>query len=195
MKKTVAIYARVSTDDQSTDMQVVELRQYAEARGWATKEYTDQGQSGAKQSRPALDALLTDVRRRRIDVVLVWTACRLARNLQHLLAMTEEFSSLGVDLVVLKQNIDTSSAAGRLTYSVLGAVAEFEREMLRERVRAGMMQARRKGKQIGRPPLRKLSNADIAAIRAAREQGASTRRLASQFATSQWTICRLLRPE
>lgn len=158
MKRTrAAIYVRVSTGEQNTHLQETELKEYAERRGWDCKIYRDAGQSGAKESRPALNLLLGDVARRKADVVIVWALDRLARSLKQLLALAEQFNSLGVDLVSYKQNIDTSSPAGRLTYQVLGAVAEFEREMLRERVRAGLAQARRSGKRLGRPPLRRFS--------------------------------------
>jgi hypothetical protein len=134
--KRAAIYVRVSTNDQDTGLQETELREYVESRGWSCTVYRDQGQSGAKNERPALTALLNDLRRRKADVVVVWALDRLARSLKHLLTIAEECQLLGVDLVSLRQNIDTTLPAGRLTFAVLGAVAEFEREMLRERVKA-----------------------------------------------------------
>jgi len=140
--KRAAIYVRVSTNDQDTGLQETELREYVESRGWTCTVYRDQGQSGAKNERPALTALMNDLRRRKADVVVVWALDRLARSLKHLLTIAEECRLLGVDLVSLRQNIDTTLPAGRLTFAVLGAVAEFEREMLRERVKAGMAQAR-----------------------------------------------------
>ena len=152
--KRAAIYVRVSTNDQETDMQETELREYAENRSWSSTVYRDKGQSGAKNDRPALNALLGEMRKRRFDVVVVWALDRLARSLKQLLSIAEECNTLGVDLVSLKQNVETTLPAGRLTFMVLGAVAEFEREMLRERVRAGMAQARRAGKRVGRPALR-----------------------------------------
>src|SRR5204862_825833 len=123
-------------------------------------------QSGAKERRPALDSLLVDVRKRRVDVLCVWAWDRLARSLKQLLSIAEECKSLGVDLVSLKQNVDTTLPAGRLTFQVLGAVAEFEREMLRERVRAGMAQARRAGKRVGRPARRQFQAADVEKMKA-----------------------------
>lgn len=173
-------------------MQEVELIDSAERRGWETKLYRDHGQSGAKESRPALDALLTDVRRRRIDVVMVWSLDRLARSLKQLLALAEEFSTLGVDLCSHQQAIDTASPAGRLTYQLLGAVAEFEREMLRERVKAGMAQAKRSGKRIGRPPLRGFVAEEAEEMRALRKRGASIRGLALRFKTTQYIVVKLL---
>jgi putative DNA-invertase from lambdoid prophage Rac len=190
-KKRAAIYVRVSTVEQETDLQEVELVEYCGRRGWESILYRDRGQSGAKQNRPALNALLSDLRKRKIDVILVWSLDRLARSLNHLLMISEECRTLGVDLVSLRQNIDTTLPAGRLTFSILGAVAEFERELLRERVKAGMAQARRTGKRIGRPALRHFSPRDVAQVRSLRAQGASVRKLAKDFATTQWTVAKL----
>src|SRR3984893_3433022 len=131
--KRAAIYVRVPTVEQDTDLQEHELQEYCESRGWSFVVYRDKGQSGAKKDRPALTTLMNDPRRRKIDVVVVWALDRLARSLKQLLSIAEQCSLLGVDLVSLKQNVDTTLPAGRLTFQVLGAVAEFEREMLRER--------------------------------------------------------------
>ena len=146
--KRAAIYVRVSTQDQATDAQESELREYCERRGWTCVLYRDHGHSGAKQDRPALNELMADLRRRKVDVVVVWALDRLARSLKQLLTISEECRGLGVDLVSLKQSLDTTGPTGRLTFQILGAVAEFEKELLRERVRAGMAQARRAGKHI-----------------------------------------------
>lgn len=190
-QKRAAIYVRVSTAEQETDLQEAELKEYCERRGWAFVLYSDKGQSGAKQDRPALNNLLGDLRKRKFDVLVVWALDRLARSLKQLLAISEECRSLGVDLVSLKQSVDTTLPAGRLTFQVLGAVAEFEREMLRERVRAGMAQARRAGKNVGRPMKRKLLASEIEKMKALRSQGASIRQLASEFGTSQWMASRV----
>lgn len=175
-------------------MQEVELLQYAESRGWEYVVYRDKGQSGAKNDRPALNVMLNDLRRRKFDVILVWALDRLARSLRQLLTVGEECQSLGVDLVSLKQNIDTTLPAGRLTFQILGAVAEFEREMLRERVRAGMAQARRTGKHVGRPALRNFHVPDIERMRQLRAGGVSVRKLATDFETTQWMVSRLTTP-
>jgi DNA invertase Pin-like site-specific DNA recombinase len=188
----VAVYVRVSTSDQDCGMQEQELREYCERRGWESILYRDKGQSGAKQDRPALNVLLNDLRKRKFDVVVVWALDRLARSLKQLLTISEECRLLGVDLVSLKQNIDTTLPAGRLTFQILGAVAEFERELLRERVKAGMAQARRAGKRIGRPALRHFSPGELDQIRSLRMQGVSVRKLATTFGTSQWMIARLV---
>ena len=189
--KKAAIYIRVSTTEQEIRLQENELREFAERRGWEYQIFTDRGQSGAKDSRPALNQLLQQLRRKKFDVVCVWALDRLARSLRQLLTISEECKALGVDLVSLKQNIDTTLPAGRLTFQILGSVAEFEREMLRTRVVAGMAQARRVGKHIGRPARRRLSGADIEKIRLLRSQGKSVRQLAKEYGASQWMISRL----
>ena len=172
-------------------MQETEVREYCDRRGWSYTVYQDKAQSGAKNDRPALDQMLSDMRRRRFDIVVVWKLDRLARSLKQLLTIGEECRSLGVDLVSLRQNIDTTLPAGRLTFQILGAVAEFERELLRERVKAGMAQARRTGKHVGRPALRKFQPAEIQQIRELRSQGTSVRKLAKDFETSQWMVARV----
>jgi len=189
--KKAAIYIRCSTLDQEVGLQETELREFAERRGWEYQIFTDRGQSGAKDSRPALNQLLQQLRRKKFDVLVVWALDRLARSLRQLLTISEECKALGVDLVSLKQAIDTTLLAGKLTFSILGAVAEFEREMLRTRVVAGMAQARRVGKHIGRPARRRLSQAEIEKIRLLRSQGRSVRQLAREYGASQWTIAKL----
>jgi DNA invertase Pin-like site-specific DNA recombinase len=189
--KKAAIYIRCSTLDQEVGLQEHELREFAERRGWQYEIFTDRGQSGAKDSRPALNRLLQQLRRKKFDVLVVWALDRLARSLRQLLTISEECKALGVDLVSLKQNLDTTLPAGKLTFSVLGAVAEFEREMLRTRVVAGMAQARRVGKHIGRPVRHRLSRAEIEKIRLQRSQGISVRQLAKEYGASQWMIARL----
>jgi DNA invertase Pin-like site-specific DNA recombinase len=189
--KRAAIYVRVSTAEQETDLQKHELQEYCERRGWSCVVYRDKGQSGAKNDRPALTAMMNDLRRRKLDVVVVWALDRLARSLKQLLSIAEECKSVGVDLVSLKQNVDTTLPAGRLTFQVLGAVAEFEREMLRERVKAGMAQARRSGKHVGRPARRKFHADEIEKMRLLRSKGMSIRKLAADFKTTQWMAARL----
>ena len=189
--KRAAIYVRVSTMEQDTELQESELREYCDRRGWSYTVYRDKGQSGAKNDRPALNSMLSDMRRRKFDVIVIWKLDRLARSLKQLLTIGEECRSLGVDLVSLHQNIDTTLPAGRLTFQILGAVAEFERELLRERVKAGMAQARRTGKHVGRPGLRKFQQTDIDQMRQLRSKGMSVRKLAKDFETTQWMVARL----
>jgi len=189
--KRAAVYVRCSTAEQEIALQENELREFAERRGWEFQIFADRGQSGAKDSRPALNDLMRQLRRKKFDVLCVWALDRLARSLRQLLTIAEECKELGVDIVSLKQNIDTTLPAGRLTFQVLGAVAEFEREMLRTRVVAGMAQARRSGKHVGRPARRRLGQAEIEKIRLLRSQGKSVRQLAKEYGTSQWMIARL----
>src|SRR5262245_2584813 len=148
--RRVALYARVSTFDQEPENQLRELRQYAEARGWAAREFVDRGVSGAKDKRPALDALLKEAKRRRFDVVVCWRLDRLGRNLKHLVTMLEELQHLGVAFVSLGEGIDCTTPAGKLQLHILAALAEFERERIRERVLAGLQRARAQGKRLGR---------------------------------------------
>jgi DNA invertase Pin-like site-specific DNA recombinase len=152
--RLAAIYARVSTVDQEPENQLAELRRYAEVRGWAIEEYVDRGVSGAKDRRPALDRLVADARRRRFDVIVVWRLDRLGRNLRHLITLLEEFQTLGVAFVSLAEGIDATTPAGRLQMHVLGAIAEFERERIRERILAGLRRARAHGQRLGRPKAR-----------------------------------------
>src|SRR6516165_9705220 len=147
----VAIYARVSTLDQEPENQLAELRRYVEARGWTAVEYVDHGVSGSKESRPALDALVRDAKRRRFDVLVCWRLDRLGRNLKHLITLLEELQSLGVAFVSLAEGIDATTPAGKLQMHILGAIAEFERARIAERVRAGLQRARSQGKRLGRP--------------------------------------------
>ena len=146
-----AIYARVSTFDQEPENQLQELRRYVQARGWTAVEYVDRGVSGAKDRRPALDQLLADAKRRRFDVVVCWRLDRLGRNLKHLITLLDELQVLGVAFVSLAEGIDATTPAGKLQMHILGAIAEFERERIRERVLAGLQRARAQGKQLGRP--------------------------------------------
>ncbi len=148
----VALYARCSTLDQSVDLQLDGLRDYAKARGFTiVEEYVDEGVSGAKARRPALDRLLADAHRRRFDGVLVWRLDRLARSVRHLVNVAADLESLGIDLVVLDQAIDTGTSAGRFLFHTLAAVGELERELMRERTVAGLAAAKRRGKRLGRP--------------------------------------------
>ena len=149
-----AIYARVSTLEQNCDNQLIELRRYVEARGWTGTEFVDRGVSGAKDRRPALDALLKDAKRRRFDVVVCWRLDRLGRNLRHLVTMLEELQHVGVAFVSMGEGIDCTTPAGKLQLHILAALAEFERGRIRERVMAGLARARSDGKRLGRPRAR-----------------------------------------
>jgi DNA invertase Pin-like site-specific DNA recombinase len=146
-----AIYGRVSTLDQEPENQLVELRRYVTARGWTAVEYIDRGVSGAKDRRPALDRLVGDAKRRRFDVLVCWRLDRLGRSLKHLITLLEELQALGIAFVSLGEGIDATTPAGKLQMHILGAIAEFERGRVQERVRAGLARARSQGKRLGRP--------------------------------------------
>jgi DNA invertase Pin-like site-specific DNA recombinase len=151
MGMRVGIYARVSTSEQTPANQLDALRIFGAARGWEVTEFVDHGVSGAKERRPALDELLRAVRKRKIDAVACVKLDRLARSVRHLVSLAQEFESLGVHLIVLDQAIDTTTPSGRLLFHVLASIAEFERDLIRDRVKAGMARARRAGKRLGRP--------------------------------------------
>lgn len=147
----VAVYLRVSTDDQTVENQRLELAAYIDGRGWTiSREYADEGISGSKERRPALDELLQDSRRRRFDMVIVWSLDRLGRNLRHLVTLLDELQGLNIALVSLRDGLDLSSAAGRLQMQILAALAEFERSRLRERTISGLRRAKAQGKRLGR---------------------------------------------
>ena len=195
----VATYSRVSTTLQDTDMQTGELSEYCHRRGWdLVREYTDHGVSGARESRPELNRLVADAHKRRFDAVVVWRFDRFARSTSHLLRALEEFKSLGIEFVSLSEQVDTSTPTGKMVFTVLGAVAELERSLITERVRAGLRNARAKGKKLGRP--RKIVNPSE--VRRLRAQGASWRMIgknlgvssATAFYAAQGGVCKTLPP-
>jgi DNA invertase Pin-like site-specific DNA recombinase len=164
----------VSAAEQTCDNQLLELRRYLEARGWTAKEYVDRGVSGAKDRRPALDQLLADAKRRRFDVVVCWRLDRLGRNLKHLITLLDDLQALGVAFVSLAEGIDATTPAGKLQMHILGAIAEFERERIRERVLAGLQRAKTQGKRLGRPraivPIERLRRVDGLSVDVAAER-------------------------
>ena len=148
----IAIYTRVSTQDQSVDMQTQELKRYCGQRGFGIyKQYSDSGISGTKDRRPGLDELMADARKRMFDVVLVWRFDRFARSTKHLVTALEEFRHLGIDFISYQENIDTSSPLGKAMFTIVSAIAELERNILLERVRAGLRRAKENGRILGRP--------------------------------------------
>src|SRR6266581_3963235 len=152
--RRVALYARVSTKNhgQTTETQALALQDYATHRGFnIVEEYRDEGISGSKDSRPALDRLMKDARGRKFDLIIVARFDRFARSVSHLLRALEEFSHLGIDFVSLSESVDTSTPMGKMIFTVLGAVAELERNLIKERVQMGISRARKEGKQLGRP--------------------------------------------
>jgi DNA invertase Pin-like site-specific DNA recombinase len=173
-------------------MQLAELREFCGNRRWIiTNEYKDTGVSGAKESRLALDRLMSDANRRRFDVVAVWKFDRFARSVSHLLKALETFRALGIEFVSLSEQVDTSLPTGKLIFTVLGAVAELERSLISDRVRAGLRNAKAKGKILGRPPLRVLSATEIRKLKGDRRRGMSFKRLAESYAVSVWTAFQL----
>jgi DNA invertase Pin-like site-specific DNA recombinase len=181
-----AIYARVSTGtgNQHPEMQLREIRSYAKRRGWAvTREYIDEGISGMKESRPELNKLLADAHLRRFDAVVCWRFDRFARSVSHLLRALETFKALGIEFVSLSEQVDTSTPTGKMVFTVLGAVAELERNLIAERVKAGLRNARAKGKILGRP--RKIVNSDE--IKRLRAQGTSWRAVGTALGVSAAT--------
>ena len=181
-----AIYARVSTAEQQVDNQRLELRKYADARGWTANEYVDVGVSGSKDKRPALDQLVADAKRKRFDVLVCWRLDRLGRNLRHLILLLDDIHALGIGFVTLGEGIDTTSPSGRLILHVLGSISEFERERIRERVMAGLQRARTQGKRLGRPE-RQVSEETLAPVR-----GLSVREAAARLGVSPATAHRRL---
>jgi DNA invertase Pin-like site-specific DNA recombinase len=173
-------------------MQVRDLRQIAERRGFeVVREYFDEGVSGAKSSRPALDEMLADAKRGKFRVLLVWKLDRLGRSLAHLVRLLEDLRACNVELVSFSEGLDFTTTTGKLLYQVLSAFAEFERDCIRERVRAGMRNARSKGKRIGRPPRTRLTAEDRKSIAEAYWCGKiSVRQLAKRFDTSIGTVQR-----
>lgn len=186
----VALYARVSTTNgQNPEIQLVELREYSTRRGWeVVGEYVDEGVSGAKESRPALNRLMADAHRRRFAVLLVWKIDRFGRSLRHLVNALADLDALGVSFVSLRDNLDLSTPSGRLMFQVVGAMAEFERALTQERVRAGLRLARSKGKKLGRPRAG-VSPEQVATLRAA---GVSWRVVSQQLGVGVGTACRAL---
>lgn len=189
MTNRVAIYARVSTTNHGQDvtLQTRELQQFGEARGWHMVDaYIDAGVSGAKDSRPELNRLMSDAHKRRFDVVAVWRFDRFARSVSHLLRALETFNALGIAFVSLSEQMDTTTPTGKMVFTVLGAVAELERSLIVERVKAGLRNARAKGKRLGRPP----KTVDAPTVVHLRRQGRSWRAIASQLGVGLATLHR-----
>lgn len=187
--KRAAIYTRVSSNGQNPKMQESELVEYVKRRGWVVyKVYTDKGISGAKQRRPALDSLLNDCRRGRVDVLIVYKFDRFARSLKQLISGFELCKELGIDFVSITEAVDTSLPAGELVFQIMGAVAQFERSLIVERVRAGLLHARAQGRRLGRPPLRLLTPEEVMNLRKERiRTKASFRTLAAKYGISIFT--------
>jgi DNA invertase Pin-like site-specific DNA recombinase len=190
--KRVAIYARVSTDGQTTDNQLLELRKVAANHGYnVVAEYIDDGVSGAKgrDQRPAFDLMLRAMVRREFDMLMAWSVDRIGRSLKHLVEFLEELNGKKVDLYLHQQGIDTSTPAGRAMFQMLGVFSEFERAMIRERVHAGLQRARTQGKVLGRP---RVSDETEAAIRQARAKGRGIHKIARELGVGVSVVQRVV---
>src|SRR5215472_15279473 len=191
MPKRAAIYVRVSTDKQTVENQVRELRQIAERRGWeVVEQYSDAGISGSKgrDGRPGLDLMLNDAKRRNFDVVMAWAIDRLGRSLVDLLHTIQELEAAGVDLYLDQQSIDTTTPMGKLMFQVTGAFAEFERSMIRQRVYAGLKRAVEAGRQLGRP---RIDPAMEKRIQAQLRRGKGMRKVARECGVGTGTVQRV----
>jgi DNA invertase Pin-like site-specific DNA recombinase len=191
-QKRAALYVRVSSGEQHTEMQERALREYVQRRGWVMHKIYRDKITGATARRPGLDELLKDCRHRSIDVVVVWKFDRFARSLKNLIAGLELCRAMGIDFVSVREAVDTSLPAGEMLFQMIGAVAQFERSLIAERVKSGLANARANGKILGRPPLRKLTHNEIATLR--RQRGREKlpfRILAKKFGVSVWTAHRL----
>ena len=188
--KRAALYLRVSTVDQHPETQAIELRQFAGQRGFEiVQEYTDHGISGSKVRRPALDQLLKDAHRRKFDAVLVWSSDRLARSTKHFLQVLDELNELGIQFLSQREAIDTEGPLGRAIIVIISAIAELERSLIVERVRAGMRRAKLEGRRIGRAPL----DVDRVALVRDRLAGMSLTNTSRKFGVSRASVVRLVR--
>ena len=189
--RRAAIYMRVSTVDQHPESQLHDLRQLAQQRGYQlVGEYTDRI-SGTKAKRPGLDQLMTDARKGRFDVLMVWASDRIARSVRHFLEVLDELNHLNIEYVSFRENLDTGGALGRAMVIIIGAIAELERNLIIERVRSGMRRARLEGRHIGRPAL----ELDRAGILRHRAHGQSLSQIAATFRISKATVSRVLKEE
>lgn len=180
-----AVYARVSTKDQNCELQLRDLGAFCAARGFTlVREFVDVGESGAKDSRPQLNELMAAARKRQLDAVLVWRFDRFARSTKHLLLALEEFRSLGVQFISYQENIDTSTPLGQALFTIVAAVAQLERDLIRERVSAGVRNARARGKKLGRP----RQTVDRQELRRLRIEGASLRQIAAKLGVGYGTV-------
>ena len=188
--KRVALYSRVSTSDQTCDNQLHDLREYTRARGWTeVREFIDTGISGTKERRPALDKLMGEVKARRVDVVVVAAFDRFGRSVRHLVEALDLFHHLACEFVSLREQIDTGSALGQAVFTIIAAIAQLERSLIVERVKAGLRRARAEGKRLGRPRLR----VDVQHLERIVEQGLPVRAAARELGISPSSFLRLAR--
>mgnify|MGYP001365660878 CR=1 FL=1 len=193
MSKRVALYLRVSTDEQTTENQRRELTAIAERQGWQVRAvYEDNGISGAKKrdQRPAYDALLKDATRRKFDMIMAWSVDRLGRSLQQLVVFLDELHSLGIDLYLHQQGIDTATPTGKAMFQMCGVFAEFERAMIQERVKAGLERAKAQGKKLGRRPVGEAKEKEI---RKLRQEGMGYHKIAKTAGVGVSVVQRVLK--
>ena len=189
--KTVAIYARVSTDKQKVDMQLDELRQFAARSGWKIyKEYIDENFTGANTNRPAFQEMMDAARKRRFDMLIVWKLVRLSRSLKDLINTIDELGSSGIDFVSYDNKLDTSTPTGKLVFQIVGAVAEFEKDIIKERVVSGLASARLKGKRLGRPPVPSVT---MEKAQEMRSEGLSFRKIGKELGIDEGVFRRRLK--
>jgi DNA invertase Pin-like site-specific DNA recombinase len=191
--KTVAIYARVSTDKQKVDMQLNELRDFVNRSGWKVyKEFIDEGYTGSNTKRPAFSEMRHEARKRKFDILLVWKLDRLSRSLKDLINTLDELGHLGINFISYDNNLDTTTPTGKLVFLIIGAVAEFEKDIIRERVVAGLENAKQKGKQLGRP---KIHDGILENAKELRKQGMSFRKIEKQLGVGEGTIRKTIKKE
>lgn len=192
MSKRVALYTRVSTLDQQTGLQRDDLRRFAESRHLGiVQEYSDSGISGVKRSRPGLDALMSDARKRKFDMILVWRFDRFARSTKHLLDALEEFQHLGIDFVSYSENLDTSSPMGKAMFTIIGAIAALERDIIKERVTAGVRRAMKSRSSWGRKRVEQVNPAMGLTVARLKKAGWSYREIAKETGLSVKTAWRI----
>ncbi len=188
--KRVAVYSRVSTTEQTCDNQLRDLRDYCRARGWEQfTEFVDAGISGTKERRPALDKLMVEVKARKVDVVVVAAFDRVGRSVRHLVEVLELFRHLSVDFISLREQIDTASPLGAAVFTIIAAIAQLERSLIVERVKAGLRRARAEGKRLGRPRLR----VDVRRLESVASRGLPVRVAARELGVSPSSYLRLVR--
>jgi len=192
-QRKAVIYARVSTSHQTVDNQLLELRQAAERMGWkVTCELTDEGISGAKgrDQRPSFDRLFQMVQRKEIDVVMFWSIDRIGRSIQHLVSFMTEVQATGVDLYIHQQSINTATPAGRMVFGIFSALGEYERELIRARINAGLARAKAEGKKLGRPS--NVNDSVITSVKLLRQSGLSIHNIAKQLKIGVGTTHKIL---
>ena len=189
--KKVAIYARVSTDKQKVDMQLLELRDFIKRSGWAVyDEFIDQGYTGSNTKRPAFREMMNEAHKRKFDILLVWKLDRLSRSLKDLINTLDELGHLDIHFISYDNNLDTTTPTGKLVFQIIGAVAEFEKDIIRERVVAGLENAKQKGKRLGRPT---ISNYIFEKAKELRKQGLSFRKIEKELGVGEGTIRKKLK--